>query len=106
VTPKIIFRPIAYSHVSRIDEKTYDSVTRLMARFDPDEFGLGCPRASVYGVRGAHEHMMSSITLALRRAFVNHGLDCILWNFDIEGQYNEDESRWDVWHVKLVPLQP
>jgi hypothetical protein len=93
--------------------KRATSLRSLVHRFDPDEFGVSCPSASVRGVAGSKLVTEISLKQALVAAFTNHGLDINQFWVDltpldeepveISNPGRETYFKFLNWRVKIRP---
>lgn len=93
--------------------KRANTLRSLIHRFDPDEFGVSCPSASVRGVEGSKLVTEVSLKQALAAAFTNHGLDITQFWVDlspldeepveISNPGRETYFKFLNWRVKIRP---
>lgn len=96
-----------------LGSKDWSRIHELVQKFDPEEFGVSCPSASVYGAAHAKSHTLLNIKSALRIAFTNFGLIWDIWKIEIEPIGNIEELKGErgdtffkylTWKVRIQPL--
>ena len=94
--------------MDRLSDKSVEAshMHELVQRFDAEEYGIGCPSTSVYGVLGAKVATRMNILEALKTAFKNFGLYWERWSVRLEPQpYSESSFKYESWKITLTPME-